>query len=47
MDNERDSVPIEDSIVSAIVDPVQCRVLLEKNEVDDGRAKPVNQSDSR
>ena len=26
-------------IVSAIVDPVQCRVLLESNEVDDGRAK--------
>ena len=41
MDNERsterivkaivnpDSVPIEDPLVSAIVDPVQCRVLLE------------------
>ena len=26
---------------------VQCPVLLEKNEIDDGRAKPVNQSDSR
>ncbi len=26
---------------------VQCRVLLEKNEVDDEKAKPVNQSDSR
>ena len=23
------------------------KVLLEKNEVDDGKAKPVNQSDSR
>ena len=51
MNNEGSTERIVKAIVDPdsvpIVNPAPCGVLLGGNEIDDGKAKPINQSDSR